>query len=303
MNDESKMKVWNWQILRNHEFPPRKMLLSPWMPERSLTMIYASPGIGKTWLAMSVAGAVASGGELFGWKADQKNHVVYIDGEMPVSEILSRGNHLWSEDADINLMMSDVMDGQMPDLALPEAQVTVTHSIKAPDGRMPSLLVLDNISSLVRTGNENEAESWAAIQNWLLSLKRQGTSVLLVHHASRAGNARGTSKREDLLDAIIHLKKPNGSHSGDGCRFDLSFTKTRNVLGVNGRPFEAKLLVDEHDKLIWTKVATGEERKKKVIELHGEGLSVREIAKEVGVGKSTVQKIIKENTKDDADGE
>ena len=94
MNDEPKIVPMRWSHLRETNFPKRKMLLAPWLPERSLTMIYASPGIGKTWLAMSIAGAVAGGGELFGWKADQPAHVVYIDGEMPTSELKARGKQL-----------------------------------------------------------------------------------------------------------------------------------------------------------------------------------------------------------------
>ena len=46
------------------------------------------------------------------------------------------------------------------------------------------------------------------MQAWLLRLRRQGVAVLLVHHAGRSGNPRGTSKREDVLDTVIQLKHP-----------------------------------------------------------------------------------------------
>ncbi|WP_456679309.1 hypothetical protein [Bradyrhizobium sp. S3.7.6] len=79
--------------------------------------------------------------------------------------------------------------------------------------------MLDNLSTLVNGGTENDAESWISMQAWLLQLRRRGVTVLVVHHAGRGGNARGTSKREDVLDTVIQLKRPE----------DL--TKARGVFG------------------------------------------------------------------------
>ena len=44
------------------------------------------------------------------------------------------------------------------------------------------LLILDNVSSLFRSIEENDADSWQEIQNWLLKLRRLGKAVLLIHH-------------------------------------------------------------------------------------------------------------------------
>ena len=43
------------------DVPPREMLLGPILPERSLAMLYAPRGIGKTLLSLSIGLAVASG--------------------------------------------------------------------------------------------------------------------------------------------------------------------------------------------------------------------------------------------------
>ena len=45
----------------NLEIPAREMLLDPILPERSLAMLYAPRGLGKSWLALSMGLAVASG--------------------------------------------------------------------------------------------------------------------------------------------------------------------------------------------------------------------------------------------------
>jgi hypothetical protein len=88
-------------------------------------------------------------------------------------------------------------------LALPEHQAAVEAHLGNVD-----LLILDNISTLVNSGRENDAESWNEMQAWLLRLRRMGKTGLLIHHSGRGGNARGTSKREDVLDTVIQLKHP-----------------------------------------------------------------------------------------------
>ena len=65
----------------------------------------------------------------------------------------------------------------------------------------------------------------------------------MVHHARRGGNARGTSKREDVLDTVIQLKHPDDYDPEDGARFEVHLTKARGISGDEALPFEAKLEV------------------------------------------------------------
>jgi hypothetical protein len=41
--------------LLSREIPPRKIILSPWLPSQGLAMIYAARGVGKTHVALEVA--------------------------------------------------------------------------------------------------------------------------------------------------------------------------------------------------------------------------------------------------------
>jgi len=72
------------------EIPPRTMLLDPILPERSLSMLYAPRGIGKSWLGLSVGLAVASGSPLLRWTVPRPRNVLYVDGEMPLAELQLR---------------------------------------------------------------------------------------------------------------------------------------------------------------------------------------------------------------------
>src|SRR6516225_1400673 len=72
------------------DIPPREMLLSPILPERSLAMLYAPRGLGKSWLALSIGLAVASGTPLLRWSAPRPRKALYVDGEMPLVSLQER---------------------------------------------------------------------------------------------------------------------------------------------------------------------------------------------------------------------
>ena len=103
------------------------------------------------------------------------------------------------------------------------------------------LLIVDNISTLVRSGRENEAESWSVVQQWALAQRRAGRSAVFIHHAAKGGQQRGTSRREDVLDTVVALKRPTDYQPDEGARFEVHFEKSRGFYGDEAKPFEASL--------------------------------------------------------------
>ena len=80
------------------------------------------------------------------------------------------------------------------------------------------------------------------MQNWLLQLRRQGVAVLLIHHAGTNGRQRGTSRREDALDTVIALRRPDDYSPEQGARFEVHFEKLRNRVDSAGAvPFEVSI--------------------------------------------------------------
>src|SRR6185369_3102076 len=69
------------------ELPPREMLLAPILPERSLSMLYAPRGIGKSWLGLTIGLAVSSGSPVLQWTAPGPRRVLFVDGEMLLSDL------------------------------------------------------------------------------------------------------------------------------------------------------------------------------------------------------------------------
>ena len=134
--------------------------------------------------------------------------------------------------------------------------------------------------------------SWGPIQGWLLKLRRRNISVLVVHHAGKGGEQRGTSRREDVLDTSISLKLPTDYSAAEGARFEVHYEKHRGFYGADAEPFEAKLEM-RNSTAVWTTRKLDDVNRARVESLLVDGLSVREIAEETGIPKSTVGRIKK----------
>jgi putative DNA primase/helicase len=274
------------------DLPPREMLLDPWLPRQGLSMIYAPRGVGKTYLALSVAYALASGGSVLRWRAPRPAGVLYIDGEMPAVVMQERLAALVrSSDAvpraPLQILSTDTQpDGvPMPDLTRPE-----DHAALDPLLGGVEVIIVDNISTLCRTGRENEAESWLPVQGWALRQRASGRSVVFIHHAGKGGAQRGTSRREDVLDTVIALRRPAEYVPQDGAVFVVEYEKCRGIHGNDVTPFEARLATLPDGRMAWTTRDVETANFDRVIELLRDGLSQSEIAEELGINKSNVSR-------------
>jgi hypothetical protein len=273
------------------DLPPRRPMLAPWLPEKGTAMIHSPRGVGKTLLGLSAGYAVASGGNVLGWSAPAPRHVLYIDGEMPAAEMQRRlaaivgGFTCEAEPNYFRILSADVTEHGLPDLATREGQCLFDDAIGDAE-----LTFLDNISTLCRSGKENEAESWQAVQDWTLAHRRAGRSLVFVHHAGKGGGQRGTSKREDVLDSVIVLRHPQDYCPDQGARFEVHFEKHRGFHGADADPFEA--LYEEGDgTAIWTRATIADADLKRVAHSIREGMSIRETAQELGMHRSRVERL------------
>jgi putative DNA primase/helicase len=156
-----------------------------------------------------------------------------------------------------------------------------------------SLIIVDNLATLCRTGQTNDADSWMPVQAWALKQRAAGRSVLFIHHSGKSGAQRGTSAKEDVLDTVIGLRRPSDYKAAEGARFEIHFEKARGFSGPESESIEAALQTDEHGHSVWTTKSLEDAVFERVIELHNEGLNQKEIAEEVGRHKSTVSRMLK----------
>jgi putative DNA primase/helicase len=276
-------------------FPEREMLLSPILPRQGLCMLHAQRGIGKTYVSLSVAVAVASGGKIFDrWTAPKPAKVLFIDGEMPARTLQERlaslinGSDSEPPSADyLRIITPDMQYGAMPNLATSEGQEAVEPLLHGID-----LVILDNLATLARHGRSNDEESWIPVQSWLLNLRRRGMSALMIHHQGKGGDQRGTSAKEDILDTVIKLARPNDYHAEQGARFEVHLTKARGICGTDAASFEAQL--ENHDHaLFWTTKSIQNAQLEQLSALLDDGYTIRDAAEELGITKSTAGRLKK----------
>jgi putative DNA primase/helicase len=109
-------------------------------------------------------------------------------------------------------------------------------------------------------------------------------SVLVIHHGGKSGQQRGTSRKEDVLDTVIALRKPPDYQADQGARFEIHFEKSRGFFGPEAEPFEVRLVGDSWQE---SKIKSGDDLET-LSALHQQGMSIRDIADRTGLSKSSV---------------
>lgn len=274
-----------------HQFKQRTPLLEPWLCSQDLAMIFAGRGIGKTHFALAISFAIATGGTFGKWSAPKAAKVLYLDGELAGAVFQKRlAMHIPDVEPQPGFFKAYTPDltpdgMSMPDLSTPEGQAAINRMIEDDT----ALVVIDNLSAWCRTGRENDAESWHPIATWILQLRRRGIAVLLIHHAGKGGQQRGTSKREDLLDVVIGLSRPKDYEPKQGAVFVMEFTKARNLSGDDADSLEFELGGD-HERAVWKLSTVESSTFDRVVALAKDGLSQAEIAMELDLNKSNVSR-------------
>jgi len=291
---KSELKAISVSELLQFEFKPHEYILEPWLTTQSLNMIFGCHGVGKTHISLGIAYAVASGGKILKWQSPKPRGVLFIDGEMPgyslqkrMADIITNADH--DNAPKLIFLTPDLQEFGMPNLATDSGQKLIEKYITDEI----DLLIVDNLSCLVRSGKENDGESWLPIQEWALKLRAIGKSILFIHHSNKNGGQRGTSRKEDVLDNVICLRHPINYASDQGALFEVHFEKARHLYGEDIEPFEAQLVANGSGKQYWQVKLLEQSTYDKVTALVNEGLNQQEIASELNIHKSTVSRYVK----------
>jgi hypothetical protein len=298
MHKKNEIKSVGLDVFLELELPKRNHLMSPWLDSSSLNMIYAPRGVGKTHVAIGIAYAIATGGQFLGWKATAPKRVLYIDGEMTASAIQDRfkkkmDSEIWLHEhlQNLSIITPDLQERLMPDLASPEGQLAIEKHTDLAD-----VIIVDNLSCLIRSStDENSAESWNTVLEWSLKMKRERRSVIFIHHSGKNGQQRGTSRKEDSLDVVISLRRPGSYCASMGAKFEVHYEKNREWAGEEAKPFVAQLIQPESGLHQWEVSPLEDSTRDRVIEAYKQGKhNYSEIAREIGVDKSTVSRYAQE---------
>jgi putative DNA primase/helicase len=271
--------------------PDREVILSPWLAKSDLCMVYAKRGRGKTHFALNVAYAIATGGAYLGWDATRPHKVLYVDGEMKMTDLKRRtvgmrdARSARPEPGFFRFIAADYEREGIPDLSTTAGQQAIRQQLGDAE-----VIVFDNLATLVRSGKENDQDGWIPVQNFLLELRRMGIAVLLVHHSGKdETKQRGTSAREDILDISIELGTPADRNSD--AMFTVNFRKSRSIAERDLPSFDAHF---DQQTGAWRRMASSAQaRNAQIVAMASSGVKQKDIADLFGLGAPAVSKIIK----------
>jgi hypothetical protein len=221
--------VYDLIDFKTANFPPREALMvldkTTMFTARSLNQIFAWRGTGKTMFALSLCGAMATGGKFLNLQATRAMKVLYVEGESPDAQMQERVKLLIgpTEAGFFRLITRDQQNeyNGVPSLSLKEGRDLLEAALGDSE-----ILVLDSISTLVNIPT-NEEEKWIDLLMWFARLRSRGLCLIFLHHAGKSGLQRGHSRSEDMLDISIKLSRAPEDEELDYLKFKMEYDKFR----------------------------------------------------------------------------
>lgn len=202
--------------------PPTQWLIDGALPKDGIALLSGLPGVGKTWLSLSLALNVCAGGSWMGRKA-QEGRVLYLDEENATSLLSERLRKLsytyGSPGADkLRFLVSKGMSFSNPE-KLKELRALI-------DEFRPSLIIVDSLVR-VHSGEENSSGDMSRVFLEMRKLINDfSLCFLLLHHESKmaygrdnedrdptAGDMRGSNEITASADAAYSLVRRKGALS------------------------------------------------------------------------------------------
>mgnify|MGYP002620893900 FL=1 len=270
--------IWDFGPFLALDLPKPEPLLAPVLVRGAVTLLRGPRGVGKSWLALAMAHAVAIGASVFGWRAPADAAVLYVDGATPLGILQARLSAL-ERDAEFVpgegsfRLLASAAQPEPIDLSTRLGVAVVERAIA--DGC--DLLVLDGMEALVRPGARAAGAAWAAVRDWLDSLRRRGIGVLVVDSAQ----GRACHRYDTVVDFRIALRPPARWDAADGVHCDVMVEAARGRVDGRVRPFTAKLEMNG-GTATWTRTCSNVGNSVALL-LHHQGLSIRAIAARLGL--------------------
>ena len=175
-------------------YPPLRAVVPGYLYE-GFTVLAGRQKLGKTWLAIDWALAVATGGVAMGSINCEPGNVLYIDMENGPRRIQGRIKTLFPNERDIPDLSRLEWVTEAPQLDQGFIAELERWRLSVPNPTMVVIDVLQRIKpagSIARNAYENDYSTWAPLQQWATENR---VAVIGLHHTKKGG-------ADDPLEAL-----------------------------------------------------------------------------------------------------
>lgn len=177
--------VWNCEA-------STKWLIDGLIPEAAVTLLCGDSGVGKSTLALALAGAVAHGKPFLG-RASAQRSVLYVDRENPLAVVRERLDRLGIvEIADLRVW--GLWNDPMPE---GPAAASILQFVSA---HFP-MIVFDSLIGF-HPGSEQDASETRKHMQAYMRLAAAGAGVIVLHHTGKADTAKQYRGSSDIKAAV-----------------------------------------------------------------------------------------------------
>jgi hypothetical protein len=219
----------NTNALMAKTYPALRVIVEGYVYE-GFTVFAGRQKLGKTWLGIDWAVAVATGGVAMGSIGCDAGDVLYIDMENGPRRIQGRINTLFPNARDLPDLSRLEWVTVAPQLDQGFIAELERWRVSVPE---PTLVIIDVLQRIKPAGNmtrnayENDYSIWAPLQDWATS---KGIAVVGLHHTKKGG-------ADDPLEA---LSGSNGLSACADTTIVLDSDQNGKTLYVRGRDVEEK---------------------------------------------------------------
>jgi replicative DNA helicase len=197
----------------------REWLLHGFLPKGVVIALHAKGGVGKTRLAYDMLHTLLTGGSWNGFPTTGPRRAIVIQTDESAGDMLDA---LRKRGFDENL-----------DNIRYKTRWTFEHIpqlVKEVQEFNPEVIVMDSITSMSRHSlfSENDVQYARPILKLKDLAQMLGCTIILIHHSSKAGEARGTSAIFNSVSEVWKLERDLEDKSPDSTKRLLTIEKSRS---------------------------------------------------------------------------
>ncbi len=180
-NVGSQSGIFTAADLQGMEFPPINWVVPGVLPE-GLSILAGKPKLGKSWLALDIALAVAGGGSVLGRECDP-GPVLYLALEDNQRRLQRRLNHIephlsWPADLELNTRWPRLDQGGLK---------AIEQWLKTRDGA--KLVIVDTLAVVRPAGKASDSihtSDYAALRGLHQIASNTNVAIMIIHHLRKA---------------------------------------------------------------------------------------------------------------------